>query len=85
MDYSHLIKKIRNNLHKSGRLDSYKRHLKCNGHFIYWEYFVNAYMWDIAHNPFPMYQKLRPLPTDPIMKLYFSNDHYHSNLPHDIS
>ena len=59
MDYSHLIKKIRNNLHKSGRLDSYKRHLKFNGHFIYWEYFVNAYMWDITHNPFPVYQKLR--------------------------
>ena len=44
MDYSHLIKNIRNNLHKSGRLDSYKRHLKFNGHFIYWEYFANAYM-----------------------------------------
>lgn len=59
MDYSHLIKKTRNNLHKSGRLDSYKRQLKFNCHFIYWEYFVNAYMWDITHNPFPVYQKVR--------------------------
>lgn len=59
MDYSHLIKKIRNNINKSGKLDSYKRHLKFKGHFIHWEHFVNAYYWDISHNPFPIYHKLR--------------------------
>ena len=59
MDYSHVIKKVRNNINKSGRLDTYKRHLTHKGCKIYWEHFVNAYIWDISHNPFPIHQKLR--------------------------
>jgi len=58
MDYSHVMKKIRNNLNKSGKQSSYKRHLLNNGYFIYWEHLKSAYIWDITHNPFPIHQKL---------------------------
>ena len=58
MDYSHIMKKIRNNVSKSGKKETYKRHLLYKGHYIYWEHFISAYMWDISTNPFPIHRKL---------------------------
>jgi len=52
------MKKIRNNISKSGKQNTYNRHLLYKGKYIYWEHFKNAYLWDISHNPFPVHQKL---------------------------
>lgn len=58
LDYSHIMKKIRNNILKSGKQETYKRNILLKTKNIYWEHFVSAYMWDISHNPFPIHQKL---------------------------
>lgn len=58
MDYSHLMKKIRNNLSKSIYKPQSKRCLNHKGHFILWEHLYNAYIWDISNNPFPVHRKL---------------------------
>ena len=54
MDYSHLMKKVRNNIFKSGNQQYCKRTLLCNGHYIFYEHWLHAYQWDISHNPFPI-------------------------------
>jgi len=58
MDISHTIKKIRNNVSKSGDDPSCKRRLKFNDNFIEWNHFKQAYIWDISTNPFPVHHKL---------------------------
>ena len=58
MDYSHIMKKIRNNILKSGKQETYKRNILLKTTNIYWQHFASAYMWDISHNPFPIHQKL---------------------------
>ena len=58
MDYSHVIKKIRNNISKSGTETNCKRHLKLGDHFIEWSHFRQAYLWDISTHPFPVHHKL---------------------------
>jgi len=57
MDFSHVVKKIRNNLLKSGGATFCTRHLKFEEESIEWEHFRNAYLWDIS-NPFPIHHKL---------------------------
>lgn len=60
MDYSHVMKKIRNNLNKSGKYYSCKRRFLHNGQGIYLnvEYLSIAYLWDISSNPFSVHHKL---------------------------
>lgn len=58
MDISHTIKKIRNNVSKSGDDPSCKGRLKFNDSFIEWNHFKQAYIWDISTNPFPVHHKL---------------------------
>ena len=58
MDISHVLKKIRNNISKSGDAAYCKRHLKYGDTFIEWDHFKGAYLWDISTNPFPIHHKL---------------------------
>lgn len=46
MDYSHNIKKIRNNIYSSGDHKLSKRKLKLNNKFVVWLHWINAYNWD---------------------------------------
>ena len=58
MDYSHLMKKIRNNIQKSGPMPFHKRLLTLNGKCIIWEHWYKSYQWDISTNTLKVYQKL---------------------------
>ena len=58
MDYSHVIKKIRNNICKSGSMGYHKRNLLHDQNYIHWDHWKNAYTWDISTNPFPVHHKL---------------------------
>ena len=58
MDYSHVVKKIRNNILKSTSSSNGKRRLFVNGHYILWRHFYDAYLWDTSHNPLPVHHKL---------------------------
>lgn len=60
MDYSHVIKKIRNNILKSKSSTNGTRRLYVYvcGHHILWCHFVNAHLWDISHNPLPVHYHL---------------------------
>ena len=58
MDISHVVKKIRNNILKSGKVSHCKRHLMIDDKYIEWEHFKRAYLWDIASHPFPGHHKL---------------------------
>jgi hypothetical protein len=48
-DPSHLFKKIRNNVLKSGTCQWHTRLLMINGHEICWKTFIDAYEWDRQH------------------------------------
>lgn len=58
MDISHTVKKIRNNVSKSGDSEFCKRRLKHKDKFIEWSHFRQAYLWDISKNPFPVHHRL---------------------------
>ena len=58
MDISHVVKKIRNNILKSGKVSHCKRHLMIDDKYLEWEHFKRAYLWDIASHPFPVHHKL---------------------------
>ncbi|XP_053400344.1 uncharacterized protein LOC123539045 [Mercenaria mercenaria] len=66
MDYSHLKKKIRNNISKSGKTDKNTKHLIYKGKDIVWEHWYKAYQWDTNTNPLKVYHKL-------------TNDHFFLN------
>ena len=57
MDYSHVIKRVRNNVVKSGIGQSFVRTLRFNQTII-WEHWVNAFKWDRDTNAFPLHHKL---------------------------
>lgn len=57
MDYSHVIKRVRNNVNKSGNGTTYTRNL-CYKQNISWEHWVNAFKWDCETNAFPLHRKL---------------------------
>lgn len=57
MDYSHVIKRVRNNTIKSAVGKSYVRNL-CYNQNIYWEHWVNAFRLDRETNAFPLHRKL---------------------------
>ena len=46
MDFSHNIKKIRNNIYASGDHEICKRKLKIKEKFVVWDHWINAYNWD---------------------------------------
>lgn len=58
MDISHVIKKIRNNLSKSGDASHCTRHIQYDNTYIEWNHFRNAYLWDISSHPFPLHHRL---------------------------
>lgn len=57
MDISHVLKKIRNNVLKSGDHKCCTSHIKFGENYIIWDHFRKAYLCDIAH-PFPIHHKL---------------------------
>ena len=59
MDYSHIMKKIRNNILKSGKQETYKRNIlhKTKNIYIVLETFCKC-LHVGYHNPFPIHQKL---------------------------
>ena len=57
MDYSHVIKRVRNNILKSGDTKACVRNLKYNNN-IYWDHWINAFKWDTDTNSFPIHRKL---------------------------
>jgi hypothetical protein len=58
MDFSHVVKKIRNNILKSGTEAYCTRHLIYGDKFIEWDHFRKAYLWDISSSSFPVHHKL---------------------------
>lgn len=58
MYYSHVVKKIRNNITKSGTLTTHKRYLKLGKKYIVWEHWYKAYQWDFYSNTLKVYQQL---------------------------
>ncbi|XP_071111146.1 uncharacterized protein [Haliotis cracherodii] len=64
-DPSHLFKKIRNNLLKSGPEKWHSRELTINGHPIVWKMWIDSYEWDKQHG-LSIHHKL-------------GNDHIHPN------
>ena len=58
MDISHVLKKIRNNISKSGDAPHCKRLLQYDSNCIEWKHFRNAYLWDISEHPFPLHHRL---------------------------
>lgn len=58
MYYSHLVKKIRNNITKSDTLTTRKRYLKLGKKYIVWEHWYKAYQWDFYSNTLKVYQQL---------------------------
>ena len=43
---------------KNGLLPTHKKTLIYESHYIFWEHWYKAYQWDIAVNPFKIYQQL---------------------------
>ena len=66
MDYSHVMKKIRNNISKSGLKPGQKKQLLLKGHTILWEHWYKAYQWDTSKNALKVYPQL-------------TNDHFFLN------
>ncbi|XP_053409240.1 uncharacterized protein LOC128559964 [Mercenaria mercenaria] len=58
MDYSHVMKKIRNNLSKSGHSQSHKKLLMYNDNCIIWEHWFKSYQWDVTVNSLKVYPQL---------------------------
>ena len=58
MDYSHNIKKLRNNIHYSGDHESCTRKLQYDNLYIVWDHWINAFNWDRCHNCVRIHRKL---------------------------
>ena len=58
MDFSHVMKKIRNSFSSSGNSPSHKRNIIHPRGFILWEYFISAYQWDVKTNFLRLHRKL---------------------------
>ena len=66
MDFSHVVKKIRNSLSSSGAQDYHTRNLATHKGGIHWKLFIDAYQWDKTRNYLRIHRKL-------------SNDHFYLN------
>ncbi|KAK6178389.1 hypothetical protein SNE40_013184 [Patella caerulea] len=88
MDYSHVFKKIRNNISKSGDDTFCKRHLKCGKNFIEWSHFRKAYLWDMSCNPFPIHHRLTQehlsLTSEGKMRNHLAEDVLNSDMLHPM-
>ena len=58
MDYSHVVKKIRNNCCKSGLRSVHNRKLFLRSSLSVWDHWVQAFQWDVSENPYPIHRKL---------------------------
>ena len=58
MDYSHNIKKLRNNINASGNHELCTRKLSIDDKFIVWNHWMEAFLWDRSHNSMRVHQKL---------------------------
>lgn len=59
MDYSHNIKKLRNNINSSGDHEICTRKLTIDNFFITWDHWIKAFNWDRSTNPLiRVHQKL---------------------------
>ncbi|XP_070573166.1 uncharacterized protein [Ptychodera flava] len=58
MDPSHIFKKIRNNLLKSGKAKFHVRQLQHQGNDISWDHWIKAYRWDCDRNSVRVHRKL---------------------------
>ena len=58
MDFSHVVKKIRNSLYASGVGEHHKRQLKTPIGLILWKHFQDAYQWDYSNNFLRIHRKL---------------------------
>lgn len=58
MDYSHVIKRIRNNISSSGDGKMQTSKLTHQGRVITWDHFLRAFMWDREVNPMRIHRKL---------------------------
>ena len=52
------MKKIRNNILKSGTKSTHKRDLLLGSHHIRWDHWVEAYNWDASHHGYLIHRKL---------------------------
>ncbi|XP_071174117.1 uncharacterized protein [Mytilus edulis] len=86
MDISHVIKKVRNNILKSGTEAHCKRHLVCGEKYIEWSHFKQAYLWDISSHVFPVYHKLTQehffLTSEAKMRNYLAEDVLNCDMLH---
>lgn len=59
MDYSHNMKKLRNNINSSGNKSFSTRQLTKDDQLIVWDFWIEAYTWDKQFNtPIRVHQKL---------------------------
>ena len=58
MDYSHNIKKWRNNIFSSGDTEYSTRKLQYFSKYIVWEHWIKAYNWDRIHNAVRVHPRL---------------------------
>ena len=58
MDFSHVVKKIRNSLYSSGNESTHKRKIIHPKGDILWEVLVKAYHWDVQNNFLRIHRKL---------------------------
>ena len=56
--FKHNLKKVRNNLIKSGTKDFHTNKLEIDGKMVLWEHWLQAYQWDVRNHSFPVHQKL---------------------------
>ena len=54
----HNLKKIRNNLMKSGNRPYHTQLLKMKGNTIIWDHWVSAFRWDIKQHSLPVHYRL---------------------------
>ena len=64
MDFSHVVKKIRNNIYSSGTQSFHNRQLQHPLGSIYCQFFTDAYNWDKQNHYLPIHRKL-------------TSDHFH--------
>ena len=60
MDYSHVIKKIRNSIYASGPSTGDRRNIIHPSGPIYWQHFRDAYTWDCNNHYLRIHRKLTP-------------------------
>ena len=60
MDYSQVIKKIRNSLYASGTAHHHKRKITHKLGNVFWDHFKDAYTWDCSNHYLRIHRRLTP-------------------------